>query len=97
MIKKIVLTLVLYLCMISVAIAGCIIPSGTRVFIATPNGMMEAFAQSNVIAEKAEKQPTAEQLTQFSVKINEDWSDGIAVKDENGYNVLLHGSDFRCE
>ena len=99
MFKKLFLSIVLFLCMTAVAFAGCIIPQGTSAWLFTPDGLRAVTSKIIVKAEPAaeELQPSAEWLNDFSSQVGEDYSDGIVVKDEYGYDVLIHKNQLKCD
>lgn len=96
MFKKLLLTVVVFFLMTAIAVAGCVISKGASVYLSTPQGAMPVKANTDVSATADETQPTAEWLKGFSQDAEEDWSDGIAVTDYNGYSVLVHKKDFKC-
>lgn len=89
-------TVIMFFLMIAIAVAGCIVPSGTVAMLATPNGMTKVFAQVDVNVNIEQEQPPAEILKQFSQNAGEDWTDAVVVTDENGYHLLVHRGDLNC-
>ena len=98
MFKKIMLTIALFFMLTAVAMAGCIVSSGSTLYLATTQGMVKVYAtmDATVTVDPPEKQPPAELLQQFSAKVNENWTDGVSIADENGYHFLAHERDLHC-
>lgn len=98
MIKQLVLTIVIYLCMTVAAIASCIVPEGTIVVVFTPQGGKQVKIYKDVEVGIIEKQPSVADLAQLSLKAKEDWTDAVIVKDRNGITLLVHKKDLtKCD
>jgi hypothetical protein len=95
--KTLLLTILLFFCMTAVAVAGCIIPQGTKAWLFDGVSQWdEVTAAQQVKAELSEKQPPAKWLSDFGRQCGQDYSDGVVVQDEFGYFLLLHKDQLVC-
>ena len=96
MFKKLIISLVLFMFMTASAF-GCMLVKGTAAWMFVNGGVQKVYAGSDGPVVLHEKQPTAEQLQKFDAQetVNEDWSDGVVVTDENeDINLLVHKKDL---
>ena len=99
MIKRIILTAILVLCLAAPAL-GCFLPGGLGVYIFTPQGVIAAEVPMDIEVVLIQKQPSTEQLKEFSEMVNQNWSDGVVVLDgANNVLVLVHEGNLvgECE
>jgi len=96
--KKFLFSLVLCLLLLPALAFGfqCKINANSKVLLAEPNGIVPAMTSREVPADIDAEQPSIEILQKISQALNNDWTDGVSVTDENEYRVLVHKNDLKC-
>jgi len=102
MFKKLILSLVLFLFMTTIAIGECTLLQGTRVLMFVPIdggvGVQEVYPNDDIIVSIHKEQPTEKQLKKFSLEVSENWTDGVVVNySVEDVNIMVHRKDLICE
>lgn len=98
MIKKVLAIATMIIFLVAPAL-GCILPGGTQVYLFQSPGMQPGAPSTDQEVIVMGEQPPAEMLEGFGgMSGDEDWSDGIAVYDEDdGLYILVHKKDLQGE